>query len=106
MLTIALDGVVGEVRLPDSVRVVAGMNPPERAAGGHSLSAPLANRFCHIMFEPSVDAWLPGFVAGLGARRSRAVASDGVRVAAEKAVVAAFIQRRPELLHRYPQSDL
>lgn len=106
MLTIALERMVGETALPDTVRVVAGCNPPDRSAGGYDLTPPLANRFCHIDFDPTVDEWLEGFVTGFAsAPRSRAVAADDVRMAAERAMVAAFIRRRPELLHRYPQDD-
>ena len=34
MLAVALDRVVGDLTLPDGVRVVAGANPPDRAADG------------------------------------------------------------------------
>ena len=40
MLTVVLDRVVGDLQLPDAVRVVAGANPPDQAAGGYDL-APL-----------------------------------------------------------------
>lgn len=106
MLTVALEHVVGDTVLPDSVRVVAGANPPDRAAGGYDLTPPLANRFCHIDFAPTVDEWLEGFVTGFSAPpRSGAVAADDVTRAAERGYVAAFIQCRPELLHRYPTND-
>ena len=51
MLTLALDRVVGELPLPSGVRVVAGANPPDRAADGWELSPPLANRFLHLGFR-------------------------------------------------------
>jgi len=38
----------GDLELPDSIAVVAAANPPEQAASGWELSAPLANRCCHL----------------------------------------------------------
>lgn len=106
MLTIALDRVVGETPLPSAVRVIAGCNPPESAAGGYELTAPLANRFCHIDFAPSVDEWIDGFTTSWAAPpASRAVAGDAMAVAAEKASVAGFIRSVPEILHRLPGDE-
>lgn len=45
MLAVALDLTVGDVQLPKGTRVIAGANPPDCAAGGCELEAPLANRF-------------------------------------------------------------
>lgn len=104
MLAVALDRVVGDLRLPDSVRVVAGANPADRAADGWELSPPLANRFCHITFMPSVDEWLDGMTVGWSAPpASRAVDPDPVRTAAVTATVTGFVRSRPELLHAFPR---
>ncbi len=43
---------IGGYRLPRRVRVIGACNPPELAAGGFDLPAPLANRFGHIQWEP------------------------------------------------------
>jgi hypothetical protein len=49
---------VGDHQLPNKVRVLAGMNPPEYAAGGFALEAALANRFVHIdAGKPEVGTW-------------------------------------------------
>jgi len=80
MLAVALDLTVGDVQLPKGTRVIAGANPPDCAAGGYELEAPLANRFCHVEFTPSVDEWLDGMSTGWGAPpASRAVATDEQR---------------------------
>lgn len=47
LLRVVLDGVVGDLELPPSVRFVAAANPENMAAGGFDLSPPLANRFGH-----------------------------------------------------------
>jgi hypothetical protein len=48
LLRVVLERTVGDLVLPDGVSVVAAANPPEQAASGWELSAPLANRFCHL----------------------------------------------------------
>jgi MoxR-like ATPase len=103
MLGVALDRVVGDLRLPEAVRVVAGANPPDRAADGWPLTPPLANRFCHLDYTPTVDEWLDGMTTGWGAPpASRAVASDPLRRSASVATVTGFIKAQPNLLHVYP----
>ncbi|MDN5751433.1 MAG: AAA family ATPase [Pseudonocardia sp.] len=105
MLAVALDRVVGDLRLPAAVRVVAGANPPDRAADGWELSPPLANRFCHVTFAPSVDEWLDGMTVGWGAPpASRAITADPTRVEATKALVTGFIRHKPEHLHAFPRT--
>lgn len=42
---------MGAYALPDTVRIVAAANPPDVAASGWELSAPLANRFVHIQWS-------------------------------------------------------
>lgn len=104
MLTVSLDRIVGETPLPDDVRVVAGANPPDRAADGWELSPPLANRFCHIEFRPTVDEWLDGMAVGWTAPpASRATTPDPARIEAVKATILGFIRVRPELLHDFPR---
>ncbi len=103
MLTVALDLTVGDTVLPRSVRVVAGANPPDRAADGWELAPPLANRFCHVDYRPTSQDWIEGTLTGWAAPpASRAVAADESRTQAVKALVAGFITARPELLHVFP----
>lgn len=105
MLAVALDRVVGDLALPDRVRVVAGANPPDSAAGGYELEPPLANRFCHVMFAPSVDDWLDGMTAGWASPpASRAVSTDLQRQAAARGAVIGFVRSRRDLLDAFPVS--
>lgn len=105
MLAVALDRTVGDLRLPDGVRVVAGSNPADRGADGYELAPPLANRFCHLLYAPSVDEWLDGMQAGWSAPPpSRAVAFDATRHAAMVGAVTGFIRTRPDLLHAFPDN--
>lgn len=105
MLAVALDRTVGDLRLPDGVRVVAGANPADRAADGWEISPPLANRFCHVDYAPSVDEWLDGMQTGWGAPpASRAVGLDPARRAAMVGAVTGFVRTRPDLLHVFPDN--
>jgi AAA domain (dynein-related subfamily) len=103
MLGVALERRVGELQLPAGVRVVAAANPPERAADGWDLSPPLANRFLHIAYAPSVDSWIDGMTAGFALPAGGRVAQPNpARTAVARAHVAAFIRHRPALLHAFP----
>src|SRR6201997_3904781 len=53
LLRVVLERTVGDLTLPDDVAVVAAANPPEQAADGWDLSAPLANRLCPPAWETS-----------------------------------------------------
>jgi MoxR-like ATPase len=67
LLRVILDRVVGDIKLPDAVRIVAAANPPEVSAGGWDLSPPLANRFCHLSWEwdkDKQDRWIDGMING------------------------------------------
>jgi len=105
-LRVVLDRVVGELALPRGVRVIAAANPPEQAADGWDLAAPLANRFLHVDHEPSTDAWLDGMVTGFKVPVSgRVLDPSPLGRAAARAEVASFIRTRPDLLHVFPKDD-
>lgn len=64
LLRVVLERVVGDLPLPDGVVVVAAANPPDQAADGWDLSAPLANRFCHLDWFVEPRAFAEGIVGG------------------------------------------
>ena len=49
LLRVVLERVVGDLALPSNIAIVAAANPPDQAADGWDLSAPLANRFCYFV---------------------------------------------------------
>jgi hypothetical protein len=106
MLSVALDRTVGELQLPPGVRVVAAANPAGSAAGGWDLEPPLANRFLHLPFTPSVDDWLDGMATGWATTPpSRAVPSDKHRAATAVSAVYGFIKARPGHLDMFAKSE-
>lgn len=58
LLRMVLDGVVGDLVLPNTIRWVGAQNAVGDAAGGWDLAPPLANRFGHFPWDvPSTDNW-------------------------------------------------
>src|SRR5215210_6774273 len=96
LLRVVLERVVGDLELPDGVVVVAAANPPEQAADGWDLSAPLANRFCHLDWTVEPAA----FAAGLAGGWEPPVVPDlpegwEERTAYTRGLISAFITVRP-----------
>ncbi|MGH2331785.1 AAA family ATPase [Thermoanaerobacter mathranii] len=106
LLRVVLDRVVGELELPPKISIVAAANPPEEAAGGWDLSAPLANRFCHIDWDTSASEWTDGFVTGFKEEKI-SVLPEGWKnnVSKIKSLIAAFIHARPQLLLQLPKEE-
>ncbi len=127
LLRVIFEGVVGDETLPPTVRFLAAQNPVEQAAGGWDLAAPLANRFAHLDWEAPTardwGAWLlasdDGIFAEQGTETIEEEVDHGIAEATEREVlrkwpqawararglVASFIGRRPELLHKMPSVD-
>ncbi|MCU1600128.1 MAG: ATPase [Frankiales bacterium] len=66
LLRVVLERTVGDLVLPETVAVVAAANPPDQAADGWDLSAPLANRFCHLDWPSDARRMAEGFAGGWG----------------------------------------
>ncbi|MGH9129949.1 MAG: AAA family ATPase [Acidimicrobiales bacterium] len=98
LLRVVLERVVGDLALPEEVAVVAAANPPEQAADGWDLSAPLANRLCHLNWEVEPRAVAAGLAGGWEAPNVPALpAGWELEVARAMGVVAAFLHVRPAL---------
>ena len=103
MLRVVLERVVGDLSLPEGVRVVAAANPPEEAADGWQLSPPLANRLVHLDWPVDAKAVSRGIAMGF----PRPPSFDG-RVATAtqsvtaRATVGAFLEVRPALVLDVP----
>ncbi|GAB2732788.1 MoxR family ATPase [Nocardioides pakistanensis] len=64
MLRILQERYTGDYRLADSVAIVAAANPPECAADGWDLPAPVANRLMHLDWQFDLDEWFEGLGTG------------------------------------------
>lgn len=103
MLRVVNDKVVGNVILGEGVQIVAAANPPEHAADGWDLTAPMANRFLHVTFAPNPQDWTRGLVTGfplVAPEATNALTDQGV--AAARAQVAAFVHQFPGHMHALP----
>jgi hypothetical protein len=98
LLRVVLERVVGDLSLPPEVAVVAAANPPEQAADGWDLSAPLANRLCHLSWEADPRAIADGLAGGWSAPVVPALpAGWQAEELLARGLVAAFLQVRPGL---------
>jgi hypothetical protein len=98
LLRVVLERVVGDLELPEDVSVVAAANPPEQAADGWDLSAPLANRLCHLSWEIDPRAVADGLAGGWAAPVVPTLPERweaGLGLA--RGLVAAFLHVRPGL---------
>lgn len=104
LLRVVLERTVGDLALPDGVAVVAAANPAEQAADGWELSAPLANRFCHLDWPVDAQTVAEGFSAGWPSPQPPAL-GDGweARVAVTRSWVAGFLTVRPALTLAVPE---
>ena len=108
LLRVVLERAVGDLQLPDDVVILAAANPPEQAADGWDLAAPLANRFCHLDWRLDARVWADGIVGGF----ERSVIPDLDAVAVEaasyvhRARIAGFLVRRGSLLSVVPSNGV
>jgi ATPase family associated with various cellular activities (AAA) len=104
LLRVVLERTVGDLSLPDAVSVVAAANPPEQAADGWDLAAPLANRFCHLDWKLDAVAFTDGLVSGFPKPEPITLNTERMQQfsANARAAVAAFIRSRPHLAHKPP----
>ena len=106
LLRVVLERAVGDLLLPPEVVVVAAANPPDQTASGWELSAPLANRFVHLTWEVDAARWADGLVAGWPAAAvPRLPAEWRQGLPKHRALVAAFLRTRPQLLSAMPAEE-
>jgi len=99
LLRVVLERVVGDLTLPEEIVVVAAANPPEQAADGWDLSAPLANRFCHLDWAVDARSFAEGMAAGFPAPEIVALPDGWERqLVATRSLVSAFALVRPALV--------
>ncbi len=106
---------IGGFQFGPRVRILAAANPVDEAASGYELPVPLANRGGHTQWDAGgTEEWL-SWLVGSGAETDMPLAAlvEEERVmnawpnaeAKAKGLVAGFLRRRPELLHKQPKAD-
>lgn len=103
LLRVVLERVVGDLRLPDEVAIVAAANPPDQAADGWDLSAPLANRFCHLDWSVDAQAVAAGLVAGFPTPTPPVLAKTWTeQIPLSAGLIGAFLGLRPSVVSAPP----
>src|SRR2546430_16043910 len=98
LLRVVLERAVGDLTLPDEVAVVAAANPPEQAADGWDLSAPLANRLCHLAWQTEPRSVADGLAGGWSAPVVPALPEGGqAEGSLSRGLVAALLHGPPRL---------
>lgn len=106
MLRVVHERDVGDLKLPDAVSIVAAANPPEMAAGGWDLTAPMANRFCHLYWNPSYKNWVEGMISGWPEPEITKLPSNWEKKLPEtKNMIASFINHKPTSLNQPPKEE-
>lgn len=108
LLRVVLDRYVGDLRLPDSVAIVAAANPPEEAANGWELSPPLANRFCHFTWSNSLDNWCDGMLSGWPIYQAESLPKgwdSPINIQTARSSVVSFIRTAPNLANAMPKNE-
>lgn len=97
LLRVALEKTAGDLYLGDNVAIVAAANPPELAADGWDLAAPMANRFCHLDWTLPAEFVRDGFSLGWGEVPVPTISEEKAEreVVNAKLLVAAFLQTNP-----------
>jgi len=106
-LRIVQERYVGELKLNDSVSLVALANPPEIAVDGVDLAAPVANRFLHLDWKANFESWLSGVGNGfeneIAAEPATYLANPTpARRALVTAQITGFLRHNPTLWNKVP----
>lgn len=106
LLRVCLDQVAGDCHLGERTSIIAAANPPEQAADGWDLAAPLANRFCHLEWSLPSDVVRDGLSGVWPAFQlpevNETLAAEAV--ASEKILIAGFLTSRPDLTTTLPKA--
>lgn len=104
LLQVVLERRVGDHQLAPGVRVVVAANPPEVAATGWDITAPLANRFVHLSWQMSVDTFALGMEAGFPQAHLYPILPEAPAQALGfwRLLTVSLLRRLPHLLHIQP----
>ncbi|MCC7376980.1 MAG: AAA family ATPase [Verrucomicrobiales bacterium] len=93
--------------LPSGTMIIAAANPPDQAANGHDLAPPMANRFAHFDWAPSVSDWVFGTLSGWPKANVPTLPEhwEATQLPKARAMVASFIRSAPTHLQSMPGTE-
>lgn len=105
MLRVVRERVVGEMFLPQHVRIVAAYNDADDC-GGYELELPMRSRMLHLTVTPDIETFSAGVTRGWNIDPTPAPQVDVSAVAVHRQkwsnLVAAFLRSRPSMLESPP----
>jgi hypothetical protein len=105
LLRVPIERVVGDTQLGPGIRVVAAANRSSDAVGVWDLSAPTANRFCHLDWQPTAFEIADGFIGSFPDVAAHRLSPDWKNaVPLVRAEIGGFLRHRP-LLATAPPDD-
>jgi hypothetical protein len=107
LLRVCLDKVAGDCELGLDTSVIAAANPPEQAADGWDLAAPLANRFCHLDWSLPLEVVRMGLSGTWPTYEFTKADPEKLKsdLESEKSIVSGFLTSRPDLVTALPNSN-
>jgi hypothetical protein len=98
------EGVWGAQKI-ENLATVAAQNPPEYAEGGYDLSAPLANRFCHVDWQMPAAWWVSKLLAGFPPPQAQRLPERWRERhwPQARALLAAYASHQPTLMQQMPE---
>lgn len=98
---------VGDFSMPKEVRWLAAANSIEDSTVGVALPLPTANRWAHVSWDIHrlVQPWVEGMISNSFALQTPLSEEALKRLPMERAKIAAFIHKRPELIHKVPVAE-
>jgi MoxR-like ATPase len=103
LLRVPIERVVGDTKLGAGIRVVAAANRSADAAGAWELSAPTANRFCHLDWQPSPFDIADGFIGSFPEVLAPHLPADWAHlVPIVRSEIGGFLRSRPTLVTCLP----
>lgn len=107
LLRVPIERTVGDLVLPPQVRIVAAANRQDEAAGTWDLSSPMANRFCHLPWDPSPRDIAEGFISGFQQPDIAKLPPQWEEATSDHlASIGRFLQHRPELALALPSDGV
>jgi MoxR-like ATPase len=103
LLRVFLERAVGDVQLPQEIRMLAASNPS--SDGGWALESALANRMGHVQWDIDTEAWKMGMIANEFRTLAPLPAGAMDNLGRERGLIAAFISARSDLLLAYPENE-